>query len=54
MTQHIQVPTHKMSHTLDIVATFNTNPRVENVVVNEYDISHHFLVDFIVIMCSRS
>ena len=47
MTQHVHVPTHKMGHTLDIVATFNMKPGITNIIVNEYeDISHHFLVDF--------
>ena len=48
MTQHVREPTYRMGHTLDIVATFNKNPNITNVVVNEYDISHHFLVDFLV------
>ena len=47
MTQHVHIPTHKMGHTLDIVVTYNSNPRVLNVTASEYeDISHHFLVDF--------
>ena len=37
-----------MGHTLDIVAMFNKNPEVSNVDVNQYDISHHFLIDFTV------
>ena len=29
MIQHVKVPTHKIGHTLDIVATFNNNPITE-------------------------
>ena len=47
MTQHIKYPTHKVGHTLDIVATFDDKPRISNIDINEYeDISVHFLVDF--------
>ena len=45
MVQHVKVTTHKMGHTLDIVVTFNNIPAVTNIEVNEYDISHHYLVD---------
>ena len=48
VTQHVRVPTHKMGHTLDIVATFTFNPTVTNIEAKEYDISHHFFVDFTV------
>ena len=48
MVQHVKVPTHKMGHTLDIVATLNSNPLVKDIKAMEYDISHHFLVDFLV------
>ena len=47
LVQHITVPTHKMGHTLDIVATFNNNPSVTSINANEYEgVSHHYLVDF--------
>ena len=46
MVQHITVPTHKMGHTLDIVATFINNPIVTDIDVSEYDLNHHFLIDF--------
>ena len=48
MVQHVKFPTHKLGHTLDIVATLKDNPPVINVRANEYDLSHHFLVDFMV------
>ena len=46
MMQHIDQPTHKMGHTLDIVTTFDKNPVISKIDINEYDISHHFLIDF--------
>ena len=47
MTQHIKKPTHRMGHTLDIVATFYEKPHLSNIDINEYeDITDHFLVDF--------
>ena len=44
--QHVDFPTHKMGHTLDIIATFYDNPAISNISAEEYDISDHFLVDF--------
>ena len=35
-----------MGHTLDVVMTFDNNPAISKVKVNEYDISHHYLIDF--------
>ena len=49
MAQHIKTSTHKLGHTLDIVATFNDKPNVSKIDVNEYeDITDHFLIDFLV------
>ena len=45
LTQHIKFPTHKLGHTLDIVVTLK-DTAVMNTVAVEYDLSHHFLVDF--------
>ena len=44
--QHIDFPTHIQGHTLDIITTFGKNPIISNIESNEYDVSHHFLVDF--------
>ena len=44
--QHVDFPTHKIGHTLDIIATFYDNPAISNISAEEYDISDHFLVDF--------
>ena len=46
MVQHVDVSTHRQGHTLDIVVTFGDNPIITNIESNEYDISHHSLVDF--------
>ena len=46
MTQHVDFPTHIQGDTLDIVAAFGNKPVISNVVSNEYDASHHFLVHF--------
>ena len=46
--QHVNTATHIHGHTLDIIATFLDGPAISNVVVNEYDLSHHYLVDFVV------
>ena len=44
--QHINFPTHKFGHTLDIVATLDGVIHVSNLVSNQYDVSHHYLVNF--------
>ncbi len=44
--QHVNFSTHRLGHTLDMIATFKDNPAITNIVANEYDVSHHFLVDF--------
>ena len=44
--QHVNFPTNKFGHTLDIVATLDGGIHVSNLVSNQYDVSHHYLVDF--------
>lgn len=44
--QHVNFPTHNMGHTIDIIATFDNNPVISNLVANELTISHHYLVNF--------
>ena len=46
INQLVDFSTHIQGHTLDIIATFGENP--VNIESNEYEISHHFLVDFCV------
>ena len=45
-TQHIDFPTHIQGHTLDIIATSGDNLIISNINSNEYDVSHHALIDF--------
>lgn len=44
--QHIDFPTHKLGHTLDIVATSEDGVQVTKFEAEENDVSHHFLIDF--------
>ena len=44
--QYVNFPTHKLGHTIDMIATFDNNPVISNLEANEYDVSHHFLIDF--------
>ena len=46
IVQYVKFPTHIQGHTLDIIATFGDSPCVSSVEANEYDISHHHLIDF--------
>ena len=46
MIQHVDFPTHIQGHTLDVIVTFQDGPLIKNIISNEYDVSHHFLVDF--------
>ena len=46
MCQHVKFPTHKLGHTLDIIATFVDDPKIACIESSEYDLSHHFLVEF--------
>ena len=47
LKQHVVGPTHIMGHTIDIVITPNNDSLVENIIITKYDLSHHFLIDFI-------
>ena len=44
--QHVNFPTHKLGHTIDMIATVDNNPVFYNLEAYEYDVSHHFLIDF--------
>lgn len=46
ITQHVDLPTHVHGHTLDVILTFSENPHISNLSSEEYDVSHHFLIDF--------
>ena len=47
LKQHVTGPTHIKGHTIDIVITRNNKSTVENVVITKYNLSHHFLIDFL-------
>ena len=46
LKQHVISPTHIMGHTIDVVITKNSDSIIDNVTVTEYNISHHFMIDF--------
>ena len=49
MVQHVHIPNHNIGHTLVIIATYNDNPSIVNVIASDYEeSSQHFLVDFTV------
>ena len=50
IAQHVDRPTHIQGHTLDIIATFGGKPIISNIESNAYDVSHHSLVDFHVLI----
>ena len=47
LKQHAVGPTHVMGHTIDVVITRNKNNLISDVVVTNYKLSHHFLIDFV-------
>ena len=44
--QHVDFPTHVAGHTLGIIATLEGNSVISNMETNDFDISHHSLVEF--------
>ena len=46
LIQHVHEPTHIMGHTIDIVITNKDESLINNLRVTQFDLSHHFLVDF--------
>ena len=50
---NFSIETHlidNLGHSIDIIATFENHPVISNMVANKLDISHHFLVDFEVVI----
>ena len=47
LKQHVSGPTHIKGHTIDVVITRNNKSTVDNVVITKYNLSHHFLIDFV-------
>ena len=52
--QYVDFPTHKCGHTLDIIASFQNSLTISGLQANEYEISHHFLVDFCIAISPES
>ena len=50
MKQHVKFSTHKEGHTLDVIITHKESELVQNIFSNEYDVSHHYLINFTVTM----
>ena len=46
LQQHVDSPTHRSGHCLDIVATRLDEPLVSDLLVTDHDISDHFLITF--------
>ena len=47
LKQHVTGPTHIKGHTIDVIITRSEHSAVENVVINKYTLSHHFLIDWV-------
>ncbi len=47
LKQHVCGPTHIKGHTIDVIITRNNKSAVHNVVITKYNLSHHFLIDFV-------
>ena len=46
VSQHVQQPTHKTGHILDLVITRSGECRVQSLTVHDYEISDHHLITF--------
>ena len=46
LKQHVVGPTHIMGHTIDVIITPNKNHFVSDIIVSQFELSHHFLIDF--------
>ena len=46
LKQHVRSPTHRLGHTLDLILTRSTGSIVDNVSVNEPQISDHHVIHF--------
>ena len=53
-TQHVHEATHIMGHTFDLVKSRVDDPLVKSVVVTQHNLSHHFLVNFEIIIKPQS
>ena len=50
LNQHVVGPTHIMGHTIDVVITRDNESFIQNVIITQLDLSHHFLIDFDVLL----
>ena len=46
LKQHVVGPTHIMGHTIDVIITPNKEFYVTEIAAKEIDLSHHFLINF--------
>lgn len=46
LTQHIKVPTHKLSHTLDAVLSLDDSVKISNIVAEDMELSDHVMISF--------
>ncbi len=47
LKQHVTGPTHIKGHTIDVIITRNDKSAVKEVLITQYNLSHHFLIDFV-------
>ena len=47
LKQHISEPTHIMGDTTDVVFTRNNDANIEDIWIRRYNLSRHFLIDFV-------
>lgn len=47
LKQHVTGPTHIKGHTIDVIITRNDKSAVSDIVITNYSLSHHFLIDFV-------
>lgn len=47
LKQHVAGPTHIKGHTIDVIITRNDKSAISNVAITKYNLSHHFMIDFV-------
>lgn len=46
LVQHVNFPTHKLGHTIDVVITHADSPIIKNIKPNHIDLSDHYMIQF--------
>ena len=46
LKQHVNFPTHKHGHTIDVVVTYCDSPVIKDITQNNVNLSNHFIVQF--------